>query len=557
MNTFDYKYPNYVKIIADNSELITTDEKSTESVLKELKKETEKESKSKNSKSSIPKNVSASNINKQLSVTVSLDEYSKYLNEIWNFINVSGIFDLDELKKRLRKSMRTKAENIFGRNDVQIKNDMIIRIIIATLAINHVNGENPDGDISFTFTKLKLDDDLKAALLKQADKYLKIIKSNSNGDFRNSKLVPFNIAILPPGGWTSIEYKKILNAERANMGSFAVLLTSYFIPLFLLKHIVDLLERTVILLMPRQNIIPLAFIRSINFVAIMLKGALNKREQEECVRITSLLDDGKYKLTFDENNRVNANECDTKFKWNLLSRTRCRNLAKTRNKLSSKYNKKCMPKSSSKSSRKSSSKSSRGGRRTRKKYAGSREPNTLVAGLLGLGFYSGVLAAWTSIFAAAFSNPVHPNYPVAAVFWFITNILGSITGCCAAIGVLDFGSYWIKRQIEYRRERLENNIYRPFPNDPNVLPNINNNLDNHVVAPDDINLNDGDALPNINNINDGDAPADNNPDIERDNIGPYIGNELDNDSIYPNQIGVQLNGNDENENNNNQDENDN
>jgi hypothetical protein len=341
MSTFNYKYQNYTKIVAENSELTHVDQGSTDNAAIALEHELRKDDlNSENEKSTNLdlENVSASNINEQLSVTVTLDEYSKYLTEVMVFINDNGLLVLAELMNRLNKSTYTKAANIFGRNDEQIKNDMIIRIIIATLAINHVKSAEP---MSFTIPNLELDDGSKAALLKEAEAYLQIIKSNSNDDFTNSDLVPFNIAVLPQTNWTSIEYKKILNAERANMGSFAALGTSYFIPLFLLKSIVDTIEKAVDLFMQHQDIIPLAYIRSINFVALMLKGALNKRGQKECVRITSLLDEGKYKLTFDENNLVNPDECDTKFPgtWNLLSRTRCRSLARSRNKISSKYNK--------------------------------------------------------------------------------------------------------------------------------------------------------------------------------------------------------------------------
>jgi hypothetical protein len=567
MSTFGYNYPDYARIIDENPELRKIDEKSTKDVLNGLNQASEKKSKSKskNSKVFSPDKINPKIIYKELSITVTFDEYKTYLNEIWNFINKKDMFNLDELKDRLKNN---KIANIFGRNNGEIKNDMIIRIIIAILAVNNIDNiikTKIEGDMLFNIEKLELlDEDSKKKLLEQADEYLKIIKSNSNGDFSNSKLVPFNIAVLPPGDWTSIEYKKILNAERANMGSFAVLFTSYFIPMFLLKFIVYIFEQAVSLFMTYKKYVPQAYIRTINFVAIMLKGALNKREQQKCVRITGLLDKGKYKLTFDDDNRVNADECNTKFPGirNFLSRQRCKSLANTRNKLSLKYNKKCMPKASSKSSTKSSSKSSskastksssksstklsskssskssKGGRRTRKKYAGARQPNPLVMGLLGLGFYSGLCASWTAIFASAFSDPQHPNYAVAAVFWFITNILGSITGCCAAIGVLDFGSSWIKRQIEYWRDRRVNNIYQSLRGSNVVRDDINLG----VVDVDHINLNGVDA-PSHNNLNDGHGNNDPNDDP---NIDPMD---------YPNQLGFESNqirneDEDEDENNN-------
>ena len=93
MSTFNYTYPKYTKVLAQNPELTIVDEESTEKAVNILKNVqlSEDDSKSESEKSTDPdlKNVSASNINEQLSVTVTLDEYSKYLTEIIVSTNIS------------------------------------------------------------------------------------------------------------------------------------------------------------------------------------------------------------------------------------------------------------------------------------------------------------------------------------------------------------------------------------------------------------------------------------------------------------------------------------
>ena len=140
-----------------------------------------------------------------------------------------------------------------------------------------------------------------------------------------------------------------------------------------------------------------------------------------------------------------------------------------------------------------------GGRRTkrrssrRKKRAGAPRPDRLNEQLFGLALISGVSAIWTTVIAAACSNPQHPNYPVAAVLWFVTNILGSITGCCAAIGVLKYGVVWIGKQIADRRNinvnipaiaELDNNAPAPGP-DPADPAYINIIMDKPTDEPRD------------------------------------------------------------------------